>query len=347
MTSKEFPIWLQGFLDGNDTINEEGIQYLKNKIKEIVDYVDIPPIPYYPPVNIPYVQVGDCPAGGFHEYPENWLCTLPPFCKKCGYQAPQQIITYCDGPSAVVITEIQDYRDGSTTQVNYKIPVDENGLFSFKVSTDGVITGYNDNIVGPMCEVNPNRPCAVNTCCKNGPIQVVDPTYKIEPGMSYIDFEFPRTKMNWEMQVTSDPWQAGCGIDNCCRSGDSYIGKSFPDVEPKPWPKEVIEIKLDGSEWCEDSQKYIEFEVKLTDEDRAIIGTDKRYARFKVPIKPVPEELKIPGSGEYMFDLKTKDGQESYKELMNRKLNEATQLLYERKVRELEGDFGVPVKPYR
>jgi hypothetical protein len=31
---------------------------------------------------------GGCPNGGWHEYPSVWHGTIPPFCKKCGQQAP-------------------------------------------------------------------------------------------------------------------------------------------------------------------------------------------------------------------------------------------------------------------
>lgn len=31
---------------------------------------------------------GDCPMGGWHDYPNPWNGTVPPFCKKCGQQAP-------------------------------------------------------------------------------------------------------------------------------------------------------------------------------------------------------------------------------------------------------------------
>ena len=35
-----------------------------------------------------FKQEGDCPMGGWHEYPTVWHGTIPPFCKKCGQQAP-------------------------------------------------------------------------------------------------------------------------------------------------------------------------------------------------------------------------------------------------------------------
>ena len=33
-------------------------------------------------------EQGDCPAGGWHEYPSYWHGTAPPLCKKCGHPAP-------------------------------------------------------------------------------------------------------------------------------------------------------------------------------------------------------------------------------------------------------------------
>lgn len=35
-----------------------------------------------------FKQEGDCPRGGWHDYPTVWHGTIPPFCKKCGQQAP-------------------------------------------------------------------------------------------------------------------------------------------------------------------------------------------------------------------------------------------------------------------
>jgi len=42
---------------------------------------------------IPVLQ-GDCPAGGWHEYPNPWHSVTAPFCKKCGQQAPNFGPTY-------------------------------------------------------------------------------------------------------------------------------------------------------------------------------------------------------------------------------------------------------------
>lgn len=42
---------------------------------------------------IPVLQ-GDCPAGGWHDYPNPWHSITPPFCKKCGHQAPNFTPTY-------------------------------------------------------------------------------------------------------------------------------------------------------------------------------------------------------------------------------------------------------------
>lgn len=39
-------------------------------------------------LNLFPVAEGDCPMGGWHEYPNPWNGTVPPFCKKCGQQAP-------------------------------------------------------------------------------------------------------------------------------------------------------------------------------------------------------------------------------------------------------------------
>ena len=40
------------------------------------------------------VQEGDCPMGGWHDYPNPWHSITSPFCKKCGQQAPDYGITY-------------------------------------------------------------------------------------------------------------------------------------------------------------------------------------------------------------------------------------------------------------
>lgn len=280
MTSKDFMIWLQGFLDGNDDLTVEGVQFLKNKMKEVIDTPPCDIYPTFPPINIPYVQQGDCPAGGWHEYPENWLCTLPPYCKKCGQQGLSWTIT-CGSDSANCCLNNQTY----STQIwncNMQVPI------------------------GPVCEVDPSRPCAVNTCCKN-----------IQPGMSYIDFQIPYTKMNMDnFIVTEDAWKAmpntwamQSEADRCCGLNDKCLNQP-------------LEIKVEEDSW-EDGQKFIEFEVELNDEDRNLLHTDKRYARFKAPIKPVPECFRRNKQGEYMFDFKSGEGYETYKELLERKIKEA------------------------
>lgn len=39
----------------------------------------------FQPFNINY---DECPMGGRHDYPQPWHSVTPPFCKKCGKQAP-------------------------------------------------------------------------------------------------------------------------------------------------------------------------------------------------------------------------------------------------------------------
>jgi hypothetical protein len=337
MTSKDFMIWLQGFLDGNDDLTVEGVQFLKNKIKEVQDTVEITPVPYQ---YTDYKYLNPCPMGGQHEYPDIWHGILPPPCRKCGYAEPQVVFTYSDS-------------------------------------------------VGPMCEVDPSRPCAVNSCCKNEPFFQFMVDKYIQPyipqGMSYIEFEVPVDSvvsrvcnseggidtmsikvpvvdnpgyidyqppyfsMNWEFPVSDNAW-------NCCGDGRCLIGVPLPSIEPKnSWGIEVktpeqsrleamldvndnkccgldenclyqpLVVKVEEDLWEEDGQKYIEFEVELNDEDRNLLHTDKKYARFKAPIKPVPECLKHLGTGEYMFDFKSGEGYETYKELLERKIREASE----------------------
>lgn len=45
---------------------------------------------------IPVLE-GDCPSGGWHDYPNPWHGTTPPFCKKCGQLAPDYGTTYLMG----------------------------------------------------------------------------------------------------------------------------------------------------------------------------------------------------------------------------------------------------------
>lgn len=40
------------------------------------------------PFTYPVQQEGDCPMGGWHEYPPVWHGTTPPPCNKCGKAAP-------------------------------------------------------------------------------------------------------------------------------------------------------------------------------------------------------------------------------------------------------------------
>lgn len=145
MTHKEFTIWLEGLLDGKEYINDKGIELIREKMRQISDINIIPPItpnPYIPqPYTYPNIgdyNVNSCPMGGYHEYPDIWHGTIPPSCKKCG-QNQQPLVTYCNTPTAVVVTEVTDFRDGSKTNLNYRIPVNEDGTFQFEVPQDGIL----------------------------------------------------------------------------------------------------------------------------------------------------------------------------------------------------------------
>jgi hypothetical protein len=99
MTSKEFIIWLQGFLDASDDLTVEGVEFIKSKMKDVSDpYIPSPGdiISPMPPFNQPYTinYTVDCPLGGYHEYPDIWHSIIPPPCKKCGQSQPMQTI-YC------------------------------------------------------------------------------------------------------------------------------------------------------------------------------------------------------------------------------------------------------------
>ena len=252
MTSKEFIIWLGGFLDASDTLTEEGIEFLKNKIKEVSDpYVPSPGDIIYPNLYVDYSLL--CPMGGDHDYPNPWHSITPAPCKKCGQSLPSYTVT-C-------------FQDGSTNCCLNHVDI-EPVPYQYR--------NYNMEDMQDMLN-------SANDVNKDAP----------KPD-GYMDYIPPYTKMNWEIPVSEDAW------------------------------KKPLEVKIEGEYWEEDGQKYLEFEVELNDEDRELIGTDKRYARFKAPIKLVPEELKQYGTGQYMFDFKTTEGQDSYKELMERKIREAS-----------------------
>lgn len=337
MTSKEFTIWLQGFLEASDTINEEGIELLKNKLKEIkddlTDYVDIQPIPYQ---YNDYLYYNPCPAGGQHEYPDIWHGIIPPPCKKCGYSEPQQVVTWCNysGPMCEVDSSrpcaVNSCCKNEFMREENIVPFIPQGMsyIEFEVPVDSIVS---------------------RVCNSEGSIDTMSIKVPVVDNPGYIDYQPPYFSMNWDFPVSDNAW-------NCCGDGRCFIGTPLPSIEPKnSWGFEVktpeqsklesmldvnnnrccgldesclyqpLVIKVEEDFWDEDGQKYIEFEVELNDEDRNLLHTDKKYARFKAPIKLVPECLKRPGTGEYMFDFKSMEGQETYKQLMERKLREASE----------------------
>lgn len=154
MTHKDFTIWLKGYLDACCELNKDRTQKIKDMLEKVSEDIIYPaiPMPNIPPMYPPYPNIGDytanaCPMGGTHEYPEIWHGTIPPSCKKCG-QNQQPLITYCNTPSAVVVTEVTDLRDGSRSEINYRIPVSEDGTFQFEVSQDGILKtrGFEDGV---------------------------------------------------------------------------------------------------------------------------------------------------------------------------------------------------------
>ena len=71
---------------------EDLVNHQKRLIDNLYMQLDEKQLPFtYPPIP---VQEGDCPAGGWHEYPNPWHNITPPFCKKCGKQAPDIGPTY-------------------------------------------------------------------------------------------------------------------------------------------------------------------------------------------------------------------------------------------------------------
>jgi len=48
-------------------------------------------------LTLPEKPEGDCPMGGWHEYPTVWHGTVPPPCKKCGQPAPSFNPTWTAG----------------------------------------------------------------------------------------------------------------------------------------------------------------------------------------------------------------------------------------------------------
>jgi hypothetical protein len=71
------------------------LEDLVNHQKRLIDvlYIQLDEkLPFtYPPIP---VQQGDCPAGGWHEYPNPWHSITAPFCIKCGQSAPNMGPTY-------------------------------------------------------------------------------------------------------------------------------------------------------------------------------------------------------------------------------------------------------------
>lgn len=280
MNSKAFIIWLQGFLDASDDLTVEGVEFIKNKLKEVkddlTDYVDIQPIPYQ---FKDYQFYNPCPMGGQHEYPDIWHSIIPPPCKKCGHSESQQIVTWSntnDNPITNFMPDhlIQPFIPQGMSYIEFNLPV------------DSVIS---------------------RTCNSEGGIDTMSIKVPVANQMTAEDYAFSTNGEN--IKIISDAIEK-CWYDN------------------QPQLRDVcLEVKVENDYWDED-QKFVEFEVELTDEERTLIGTDKRYARFKAPIKPVPECLKKPGVGDYMFDFKTTEGQDTYKELMERKIREASQHKY-------------------
>lgn len=70
---------------------EAKVKQLENMVELLNEMLDI----YRKPNIFPtYKADGDCPMGGWHEYPNPWHSITSPFCKKCGQQAPDTKITY-------------------------------------------------------------------------------------------------------------------------------------------------------------------------------------------------------------------------------------------------------------
>lgn len=135
MTSKEFTIWLNGFLDACDDLNEEGIKFIQDKLKEVQDDYIPSPGDWISPWNTtpiqPYVIDYNivCPMGGTHDYPDIWHGITQPPCKKCGATLPEYTVMYdtstynpnshCCLSAHPCISEVSPF--GTIGQLNQKI----------------------------------------------------------------------------------------------------------------------------------------------------------------------------------------------------------------------------------